>query len=250
MADALIAALSDGDEVVRNSAAHALADLKDPEAAEPLLQALENSTDGFVVSGILRALKPLRVASAQTPALKRLGDSDARVRREAVGVIGWLKKPENLPALVETAQRDEDPEVRRSATGALSYATPQQVGKALIGLLTDGHWQVRCEAANSIGKLQHQAAVPALIEATRDQLWQVREKAVDALGSLGSTDAIPVLGECSQDTMSNLRKAAIGALGAIATSECRPFVETALDDPDPDVRKLARWAMSKLDSAA
>ncbi|KAA1172846.1 HEAT repeat domain-containing protein [Marinobacter salinexigens] len=250
MADALIAALGDSDEVVRNAAAHALADLKDPAVAEPLLQALEDSTDGFVVAGILRALKPLRHPGSQRPALARLGDESAVVRREAVGVIGWLKQPENLPALVETAQHDADPEVRRAATGALVYATPNQVGQALIGLLKDEHWQVRCEAANSIGKLDYQDAVPALMESTRDELWQVREKSVDALGKLGSVDAIPVLGECAKDAMSNLRKAAIGALGTIAHSDGRPFVVTALDDPDPDVRKLARWAMSKLDAAA
>ncbi|HCW89297.1 MAG TPA: hypothetical protein DHU56_04465, partial [Marinobacter sp.] len=145
MADALIAALSDSDEVVRNAAAHALADLKDPAVAEPLLEALEDSSDGFVVAGILRALKPLRHLDSQRPALKRLGDDDPRVRREAVGVLGWLKQTENLPALVEAAQNDADPEVRRAATGALVYASAQQVGQALVGLLTDDHWQGRCE---------------------------------------------------------------------------------------------------------
>ncbi|MGL6252943.1 MAG: HEAT repeat domain-containing protein, partial [Billgrantia desiderata] len=110
IADSLLAALSDGDEVVRNAAAHALADLKDPSVAPPLLAALERSDDPFVVAGILRALKPLRVAAAQTPALTRLSDDDARVRREAVGVLGWLKAVENLPALIDRARSDADPE--------------------------------------------------------------------------------------------------------------------------------------------
>jgi len=156
----------------------------------------------------------------------------------------------DLPALIERAQHDDDADVRRAATGALVYAAPEQVGPALIGILRDEHWQVRVEAAVSIGKLDYQAALQPLVEATHDSFWQVREKAVDALGKLGAVGAIPALGVCARDPMSNLRKAAIGALGAIAHNDGRPFVELAMDDPDPDVRKLARWAMSKLDAAA
>lgn len=250
IADALIAALGDSDEVVRNAAAHALADLKDPAAATPLLQALDNSHDTFVIAGILRALKPLRSLSAQAPALRLLQSGEAQVRREAVGVIGWLKQPENLPALMERAHHDNDPDVRRAATGALVYATAEQVGPMLIQILKDPHWQVRQEAAISIGKLNYLAAETALVDATRDATWQVREKAVDALGKLRSIIAIPALGVCARDPMSNLRKAAIGALGSIGHSDGRVIVEIAMDDPDPDVRKLARWALSKLDSAA
>jgi len=250
IADALIAALQDSDEVVRNAAAHALADLKDPAVALPLLEALAGSDDPFVVAGILRALKPLRNPQAQAPALARMQHADPGVRREAVAVIGWLKQPANLPALTERAQHDDDADVRRAATGALVYAAPEQVGPALIGILRDEHWQVRVEAAVSIGKLDYQAALQPLVEATHDSFWQVREKAVDALGKLGAVGAIPALGVCARDPMSNLRKAAIGALGAIAHNDGRPFVELAMDDPDPDVRKLARWAMSKLDAAA
>ena len=119
IADALIAALQDSDEVVRNAAAHALADLKDPAAALPLLEALAGSDDPFVVAGILRALKPLRHPQAQAPALARMQHADPGVRREAVAVIGWLKQPANLPALIERAQHDDDADVRRAVTGAL-----------------------------------------------------------------------------------------------------------------------------------
>lgn len=250
IADALIAALQDSNEVVRNAAAHALADLKDPAAALPLLEALEGTDDPFVVAGILRAVKPLRNSAAQAPALQRMHAEDPGVRREAVAVIGWLKQTENLPALMERAQHDSDAEVRRAATGALVYATPEQVGPTLVGLLRDEHWQVRVEAAVSIGKLNYQAALQPLVDATHDDFWQVREKAVDSLGKLGSPGAIPALGICARDPMSNLRKAAVGALGAIAHDDGRPFIEAAMDDPDPDVRKLARWAISKLGAAA
>src|SRR5690606_4673991 len=123
-----------------------------------------------------RALKPLRQAAAQGPALNCLAHPDAQVRREAVGVIGWLKQDDNLPALIEQARADSDPDVRRAATGALVYARPELVGPALVETLQDPHWQVRMEAAVSIGKLDYADGLQALVSATQDSWWQVREK--------------------------------------------------------------------------
>lgn len=250
IADSLLAALNDPDEVVRNGAAHALADLQDPSAAPPLLSALKESTDSFVSAAILRALKPLRVAEAQMPALERLKDDDPQVRREAVGVLGWLKAEENLPALINCAKTDADPEVRRAGTSALVYADGALVGSTLVNQLGDEHWQVRSEAALAIGKLQFSEGIPDLIELTHDKLWQVREKAADSLGKLQAVEAIDALGACTKDPMANLRKAAVCALGEIAHDDGRRFIDAAMDDPDPDVRKIARWAQSKLGSAA
>ena len=250
MAEALLAALGDEDEVVRNAAAHALADLKDPAAASPLLEALIASRDPFVVAGILRALKPLRVAAAAEPALNRLDDADPTVRREAVGVLGYLKDPARLARLMEVARQDPDAEVRRTAVGTLVYGEAATVGPVLIESLADDHWQVRCEAALAAGKLEIVEATEPLIAATGDSLWQVREKAANALGSLGAVAAVDAIGACAVDAMSNVRKTAVGALGALGHSSCRRYVEQALEDPDPDVRKVARWAQSRLQDVA
>lgn len=250
IADALLGALGDPDELVRNAAASSLADLKDPNAARSLLSALEISDDPFVVAAVLGALKPLRAAEAEAPALRLLHHEDPRVRREAVAVLGWLKRERNVPALLAQASRDDDPEVRRVTASALLFAPPLQVGPTLVEMMQDTHWQVRAEASASIGKIEYKAGTRALMKATADSFWQVRERAAEALGKLQAVEAIDTLGACAQDPSSNLRKAAVGALGEIGHADCRPFVETALDDPDPDVRKLARWAKSQLEAVA
>jgi len=249
IADALLDALSADDHRVRSAAANALADLKDTAAAPALLAALTGD-DAFVLAGVLRALKPLRVPQAEYPALNYLEHPAAAVRREAVGVLGYLHAESALPRLMSTARNDEDSEVRLSAVGSLVYGQPETVAASLVDALADPHWQVRAEAAVALGKLGIDEAVPPLVAATSDDFWQVREKAAEALGKLRAVAAVDALGECTRDEVANLRKTAIGALGEIAHPNARPFVEAALRDPDPDVRKLARWARDRLDAAA
>ncbi|HEY8972902.1 MAG TPA: HEAT repeat domain-containing protein, partial [Burkholderiaceae bacterium] len=88
--DALAQALLDADAGVRANAATALAQLKDAAAGECLLPwALHD--DPAVRAAALRGLKELRIPAAAAPARAALGHRDAGVRREAVGVLGWLK---------------------------------------------------------------------------------------------------------------------------------------------------------------
>lgn len=249
IAEALVEALTADDELVRNAAAKALADLKDAAAAPALLAALKGD-DAFVLAAILRALKVFRTPDAEEPALRYLSHPLANVRREAVGVLGYLKRRDTLPALMATARKDADPEVRRASVGALIYGEGDLVAPCLIDSLHDTHWQVRSEAAVALGKLRCEAGVASLVGvATSDGLWQVQEKSVEALGKIGAVSAIPAIGACTSHDVSNLRKAAIGALGEIGHADARPYVDAAFDDPDPDVRKLARWARDKLERA-
>ena len=246
MADVLVEALNSPDENVRNAAAHALADLKDVRIAPSLILALEGTADPTVLGGILRALKPLRAPGACAAALNLLDHEDPRVRRESIGVIGYLRDPATLDALIARSQQDSDDDVRRAAVNALRFGSASRVGSPLMEALHDAHWQVRAEAAASLGRLQVQTALDALIRATDDEFWQVREKAVDALGQLKDVRAVDAVGQCTKDENSNLRKAAVCALGEIADVSAKPYLQRVLSDPDPDVRKLAYWAMNRL----
>lgn len=246
MMDALVKALTSPDENVQSAAANALADLKDPEAAPALIAALQEDDDPFVVAAILRSLKQLRIKEARPLALELLGSSDERVRREAVSLLGYLQEVDNLPQLKSTAANDPDPEVRRTAIGALVFASADQVGRALIDGLRDENWQVRVEAAKGIGRLDVQAGVDALVAATEDPMWQVQEKAAEAIGKIGAVSAIPALEVCVRNPISNLRKAAVAAAGEIAHPDGLSLVGIALEDNDPDVRKLARWANERI----
>lgn len=244
---ALITALDDLDMDVAHAAADSLAELKEREMAEPLLAALaEHSTHGKQAA-LLRAVRELRVEDAFAPAMSALGSSSSAVRCAGVGVLGYLRNTEALPDIAKIAATDPDPEARRIAIGALGFSTDSTVVKqTLVAALRDESWQVREEAAVTLGKIKLVDAANDLVLVMTDDYWQVRVKAARSLGKLKARNALPVLIESLHHEISNLRKEAAVALGEVGDVMAIPALEAALDDSDPDVRKLARLALNHL----
>ena len=262
--DALADALADA-PVVREAAAQALSELKDAVAGARLVSRARHD-DGFVYAATLRALKELRIPAAAEPAVAALGHADAAVRREAVGVLGWLRHAASLPRLAQLAMSDAHAEVRRTATGALGLAAPQDASgapplpqdlsvvlPALCAAARNEAWQVREEAATTLGKLgpwaqaeQRAAVCAALRDAMDDDFWQVRVRAARSLGRLRDTTALPVLIEALAHRAGNLRKEAAIALGEIGDARALPALTVAANDPDPEVRKAVRLAVQRL----
>ena len=251
--EALAEALCDV-PAVREAAALALAELKDAQAGARLVRHARHP-DGFVSAAALRGLRELRVPEAVEPALAALQRPEAGVRREAVGVLGWLKHQPALPRLAQAAVEDEDAEVRRAATGALGLAGPEQVDAvlpALCAALRDAAWPVREEAATTLGKLRPEdpAAAQALRAALEDDYWQVRLRAARSLGRLRDRGAVLPLTAALLHPAGNLRKEAAIALGEIGDAQAVPALTAATGDPDPEVRKAARSALQRLGAPA
>jgi HEAT repeat protein len=244
--EALIDALFDPVVEVREAAAQTLSENKNEDAAPMIMERLKSVEDPFIKAALLRALRPLRQADSQTIALEALQDSDAKVRREAVGVLAYLKSDNVLLALMDVARNDIDEEARRTAMGSLVYSKSDKSVETLMSGLKDGNWRVREEAAMVLGKVGVTSALDSLIDAMDDEYWQVRVKAAASLGQLKDPQAIPVLGQALSYSISNLRKEAASALGQIAHPDALPFLEKAKEDVDPDVRKIALWAIQQI----
>ncbi len=91
-------------------------------------------------------MRELVIPDALSAALKALRSPAPEVRREGLGVIGYLKAEEALPALLATA-RDGDAMVRRATMAALVFLRSGGPGVAtLLAGLQDENWQVREEA--------------------------------------------------------------------------------------------------------
>jgi HEAT repeat protein len=247
--EALAEALRD-EAVVREAAAQALTELRDPASAAGLVSHAWHA-DTFVCAAALRGLRELRLGAAAAPALAALQRPEPPVRREAIGVLGWLKHAPALPLLALAAVEDEDAEVRRAATGALGLAGPAELAPvlpALFAALKDPAWAVREEAATTLGKLcpEGPAAGRALCAAMDDDYWQVRLRAARALGRLKDRAALPVLTQALVHPAGNLRKEAAIALGEIGDAQATAALSVAAADPDPEVRKAARLALQRL----
>jgi HEAT repeat protein len=106
----------DSDAQLRAGAARALAGWEQDDAVQSLAAALRDES-------------PVREAAAES--LSEI--KDAVVRRETVGVLGWLKSAAALPQLAKLVVEDPDPEVRRAVS-----VTP--VGQYALQLsFSDGH---------------------------------------------------------------------------------------------------------------
>ncbi|MDR9029069.1 hypothetical protein FEP55_04427 [Burkholderia multivorans] len=202
-----------------------------------------------VRAAVLRGLRELRDPDAYAPALRALEDGTAAVRAEAVAVLGWLKDARALAPLARIATADADAAVRRIAVGALGFAASgdADVADALLVALRDREWQVREEAAATLGKLRIAAARAPLVTALDDDYWQVRLRAARALGQLRDAAAAPAVAALLAHSISNLRKEAALALGELRDPASLPALHAALDDRDPEVRKAVRIAIRQIE---
>ncbi|BBU29952.1 hypothetical protein BTHE68_36860 [Burkholderia sp. THE68] len=245
--DALCAALADSDTGTREASADSLSALKDPVAGERLLPHLASaSANAFTRAALLRALRELRLPKAAQPALAALSDAAPLVRREAVGVLGWLRHASALPQLTQLARADTSVDVRHAAVGALGFATDDSVLDTLKHALSDDEWRVREEAAATLGKLRLVAARDALERALADDYWQVTLQAARALGRLRDVASTHAVAELLTFPISNVRKEAALALGELGNRDALDVLEAALGDGDPEVRKAARIAIAQI----
>lgn len=240
-------ALLDSEADVKHAASQSLSELKQADSAEPLLPLLQHD-DHYVRAAALRAIRELRPLAALDVVIENTWHSNVLVRREAVSTLGWLKQQSAQALLAQLASNDPDAEVRRIATGALGISTESslEIAQALLSALKDNVWQIRVEAALTIGKVKIEAAVQPLIDALEDSYWQVRIPAARALGKLKVVAAVDALAEPLQHEISNLRKEAALALGEIGGPQALQLLQQAEQDSDPEVRKAVRIALRQI----
>jgi beta-lactamase regulating signal transducer with metallopeptidase domain len=214
MVAALTAALKDTDKEVRETAMHALVQMRDPAVFEPLLQALKDSSPEVREQAAF-GLGQFRDRRAVQPLVATLKDENPSVREQSAFALGQLRDPAAVDGLA-TAVRDANASVREQAVFALSQIRDRRAVEPLISALKDAQPDVRQQAAFGLGQLRDRAAVEALIIAIRDTDKEVREQVVFALGQLRDPRAIDALTTALKDQNAEVRKQAAFALGQLA----------------------------------
>jgi HEAT repeat protein len=267
----LEASLSDADPAIRRLAVRAVQELsgesvvpllvgaladEDTEVADTALIALRElrSDSPALVRALDHPLPRVRAAAAIAlrespgrephPSLRRnLADPDALVRIEN---LSTLLRFEALVAseLVPLAETDPSGAVRRLAVEALGGLSDSEPGVLERRLADDEDWQVRREAARSLGNLE--SAPKMLISALDDNSWQVVKSATESLARRKIPEAASPLSRLLDSERSDLRQAAILALaklGALDRLASRPDLA---EDSDAEVRRAYREASSSL----
>jgi HEAT repeat protein len=191
----------------------------------------------------------------------RLKSDDREVRRDAVLVLGRMKKVESS-RLAVTALNDVDASVRASATHAILSLPADEAARALIPLLGDKSEFVRQETAYALGRTRSKEATAALVDSLKfDKVAGVRAAAALSLGLIGdrsATDALlTVVSGKSQSDGKRKRKAeqndfvlrsSVRSLGMIRDPKAVPELETILGNQMAagDVRREAAIALGEI----
>jgi beta-lactamase regulating signal transducer with metallopeptidase domain len=117
IADALMGALDDSSQRVREQALDTLASMRDERAIPALIKALGDSAPE-VRERAAAALGNMRDSRAVAPLVQALRDANANVRRRAAGALGTIADPMAVDALT-AALKDADPRVREQAAQSL-----------------------------------------------------------------------------------------------------------------------------------
>jgi HEAT repeat protein len=181
--ESLVRALRAADDDVRDRAARALGDLRDPHAIPALAEAVLR--DGFPGRGAVWALTQFDDERLVAPLVAALSHPDATARALAAGKLAELGDPEAVPALVRVLRGDGDEHVREEAARALGRLGEVAALEPLVAALRDPGDHVREEAAAALGALGDLRADAALRGAVDDRHVMVRRAATEALSRLG-----------------------------------------------------------------
>ena len=185
----LVAALKDQDPGVRERAASALGEIKDPHAIEPLISALDDP-DSHVEKGASDALVKIGRPAVE-PLITALKDGDAGVRSRAASALGEIKDARAIEALI-AALEDGNVEVRRDSAYDLAVLKDPRAIAPLITSLKDADSDVRWRAASALVEIGPSAVEP-LIAALSNANSDVRCGASYALGRLGNPRGVAAL---------------------------------------------------------
>jgi HEAT repeat protein/beta-lactamase regulating signal transducer with metallopeptidase domain len=244
MVAALTAALKDTDKDVRETALHALVQLRDPSIFEPLVQALADAA-ADVREQAAFGLGQLRDRRAVEPLTNALKDQNADVRQQAAFALGQLRDRSALAGLT-AALKDTDEDVREQAVFALGQMRDPASVDALVTAMHDAKPDVRQQAVFALGQIRDRRAVEPLISALKDTDADVREQAAFALGQIRDRGAVEALVIALKDSVADVRQQAAFALGQIRDPRAIDGLTAALKDASADVRQQAAFALGQL----
>ena len=165
----LLELLSHKDVTIRVEASRILGELKDPRAGEKLCKALQ-SWNELVRWSAAEALANIGSKEAMDCLKKAASDPAWGVRRAVAIALGkaTTQKDEALPLLAQLA-KDFHPLVRSAAAKALGKLGNPEAEASLLPLLQDPHPQVRAEAVWALGRTGGEKAIAPLKGLLEDQ---------------------------------------------------------------------------------
>ena len=255
----LRSAIDDADASLRAAAARAIGDCHCAELMPLLVERLESAaldcdddTD-HEPAAIVSALVELARWDADADAglvpdmvallTERLETAEDEGRVAVASVLGRVGRAEDEELIVHLL-KDPDPQVRRSAVGALARLEPGAASEPLRLALADESAMVRLAAATALGEAMNTQVIDDLHRLIHDDDARVRSAAVRGIGQhadrehLAPERAVSLIENVlSGDAMVAL--AAVDALGAIGGSHAAEAALKVLERDEPELVQSA-----------
>lgn len=172
----------------------------------------------FVYLGELDKIPAETLREIEDHLLAATKDAYPVVRQRSLEALGTSSRPE-LPALIEAAYHENDPDWIVSALFAMGRSGDLRWSKQILSKLNDPNQAIRTEAMQAAGELGLAAARPALLDRLEDEEDRlVRHEIIWALSQIG--------GEGVRQRLEELADAA----DAEADDEEAEFLEEALSN--------------------
>lgn len=254
---ALVNALEDPDQSVRQTARQSVRRLPPAAADLPLLSATLN---GKTVEARLYAAFALEqlgpTAGPTVPVLLEfVNDPEIEVRTGVIRALGAIGPgAEKAVPLLVARLGDAEGGPRAAATTALGRIGPAAL-PALQTALEQGNDLVRSQAASAFEEANElaRAAIPALMKALKDPSAPVRVHVATALGNLGADSRVSLaaLGPALRNSERAVRRAAAQAVANIGPGQdlLGPLLELFKEN-DPEVHAAASDALTKISSVS
>lgn len=218
---ALLEAMNEQDPLIRSGACFALMKIGNSVANPYFIKALED-VDPTVRWHAAWGLKEIGDLSSASALIKALQDNEAQVRRFASEALARIC--DAVDVLINEANHF-DKVVRKNCLGGLRRFQTMASFVTLVSALTDPEYEVRDEAACSLGWFHSEQSVSELITLLDDCIG-VRTSAVISLGRIGLPSAVPALIRSLTDNWPGVRCHAADALGRIGDHRAvKPLVD-------------------------
>jgi HEAT repeat protein len=237
---------------IRQAAARALGELRDPQAVEPLIEALEalvDNPDNVMRANAIWSLGQIGDPQAIDPLIRALAKKNSDLHNAAARALGQLGDPQAIDPIFDTLKKWQS-DISEAAFGAIQRlggkVTDQEDRASLIdrviGYLTHPQPEMRQQAATTLDKLGWKPAQ----DTAGASYWMARGD-WNRCASLGAA-AAPALIAAMCDESEERQQAAFGALVGMGSLAVDALIE-ALPDENP-AHQSAFWAVVKIGAPA
>ena len=236
-----------GNPAMRNAAASELLRIG-PAAVDGLVEALAGGDASLQVPA---AQLLVRLGATAIPRLSQLlASTHPETRQQIVDILGEIRHPDAIPALLEAAH-GQFFTVRSRTASALAKIGDARAVPTLINLLSDNEPTVRIAAALAVGTFKDGRSLIRLSDLLlEDREIEVRQAAARGLAATCLPEAVPYLIEAMADSFwwyerENAAQPLLEALESFGAAALEPLI-TALNHPEGTVRRSAAQVLGRI----